>query len=496
MVSNIESSSREIGNQIAAMDLFNGTHWGSLYVASEWIIRIVMLVVVPFRRSPDAAKGWLLLVLFLPWVGLTLYLLIGRPTYPRWRTERFAKLPDALKPMHQLLEKNLRPFSVELPEPLASTAALVRNLGRFRPVGRNEVSFLWKYDATIDQIVADIDRATNHIHVLYYIFSDDTSGRKVMAALERAVKRGVAARVLVDYIGSGRWWRRVFKRLSAAGVSVHRVLPVGFFRRKSARADLRNHRKIVVIDGRVGYTGSQNLVDSKSKPGITYEEMVARVTGPVVLQFQAIFIGDWYMETEEILDAPDLFPSPEATGDVVAQALPGGPDYPSSNMLEFVLALIYSARKRIVVTTPYFIPDKSLLDALDTAVRRGVEVDLVVSTQTDLMIAGLAQKSYYEELLESRVRIHLYEKRFLHAKHLTIDDDLAVVGSSNMDIRSFILNAEVSLLVFDREATSCLKEQQERCFAKCKRFTLEDWSSRSLASKVLQNFARLLSPLL
>jgi cardiolipin synthase len=165
-------------------------------------------------------------------------------------------------------------------------------------------------------------------------------------------------------------------------------------------------------------------------------------------------------------------------------------------MQEFVLALLYSARKRVVITTPYFIPDRSLLDALDTAVRRGVEVDLVVSTQTDQMIVGLAQKSYYEELLESGVRIHLYRKKFLHAKHLSIDDDLVVVGSSNMDIRSFILNAEVSLLVFDRDATSCLKKLQERCFAKCRRLTLEDWNRRWLAAKVLQNFARLLSPLL
>jgi cardiolipin synthase len=478
------------------MDLLIGPTWGLLYVASEWVIRIVMLVVVPFRRSPEAAKGWLLFVLFLPWVGLAVYLLIGRPTYPRWRTERFAKLPDVFRPVRRRLKDDLTMASPELPEPLASAAQLVQNLGRHPVTAGNELILISDYDEAIDRLAADIDRATNHVHLLFYMFADDEAGMKIVDALGRAVGRGVKARVLVDFIGSGRWWRSLSKKLESAGVVARQALPVGLLRRQSARADLRNHRKIAVIDGRIAHTGSQNLTASTFKPGVVFEELVARVTGPVALQFQAVFAGDWYMETEEVLDAPELLPKPKPTGSVASQVLASGPDYPTANIHEIVLALIYSARQRVVITTPYFIPDKPLLVALDTAVRRGVKVDLVVSKTTDEPLVNLAQKSYYQELLEAGVRIHRYRDKFLHAKHLSVDDDVFIVGSSNMDIRSFLLNAEVSLIVFDRDATSRLSEHQERNFADSERLTIEDWSSRSLASKVLQNMARLMSPLL
>jgi cardiolipin synthase len=202
------------------------------------------------------------------------------------------------------------------------------------------------------------------------------------------------------------------------------------------------------------------------------------------------------METEEMLDSAGLFPEPMEAGDVVVQALPSGPDYPSANLHEFALALIYSAKKRIVMTTPYFIPDKSLLDALDTAVRRGVDVHLIVPKKSDHLVVALAQESYYEQLLESGVNIHRYQDKFLHAKCMSFDEDLVVVGSSNMDIRSFILNAEVCLVVFDREAASRLKAYEERCFDRSELLSTSEWENRPFAVKLFQNLARLMSPLL
>jgi cardiolipin synthase A/B len=171
------------------VDLTLPATWGILYLISEWVIRLVMLVVVPMRRSPDAAKGWLLLVLFLPWVGLVVHLVIGRPTYPRWRTERFARVPEAFSPVQRRLEKDLPRFAPELPAPLAHAAALVQNLGHLQPLGDNTVELLADYDGAIDRLVADIDGATNHVHLLYYIFADDATGAKVVDALRRAVKR-------------------------------------------------------------------------------------------------------------------------------------------------------------------------------------------------------------------------------------------------------------------------------------------------------------------
>jgi cardiolipin synthase len=478
------------------MDFTSGSTWGVLYLVSEWAVRLVMLVIVPFRRSPEAAKGWLLLMFFQPWIGLVLYHVIGRPTYPRWRAGRFARMPDMFRPVVQRLQGSLDRFRPVLPPLLAQDAVLVQSLGSLRLLSDNAVELLADYDGAIDRLVADIDGAKDHVHLLYYIFADDGCGAKVVAALERAVKRRVKCRVLIDFLGGRRWAQSLGVKLTTAGVTHHRVLPVGFFRRKSARADLRNHRKIAVVDGRVAYIGSQNVVDATFKPGITYEELVARVTGPIVLQLQALFAADWFMETEEVLNAEDLFPEPVAAGTASAQVLPSGPDYPAANVQRLVVALIHGARKRVVITTPYFIPDAALLQALDTAVRRGVDVHLVVSRMADQLLVSLAQRSYYEELLEAGVHLHLYRERFLHAKHLSIDDMVTVIGSSNMDIRSFTLNAEVSLIVYDRDVTARLREQQERCFAGSELLLAAEWQRRSPLMILCENLARMMSPLL
>jgi cardiolipin synthase len=478
------------------MDLTSGTTWGVVYVVTEWLIRIGMLIFVPFRRSPEAAKGWLLLVFFLPLPGLLLYLIIGRPTYARWRTERFLRLPSLFRPVLARLDSTMRKFRAAAPDELPPVAVLVQNLGDLRLLKENSVELLSDYDGAIDRLVADIDQASNHVHLLYYIFADDATGAKVVSALQRAVKRGVTCRVLVDYLGSRAWIRSLSEKLSAAGVQVCSMLQVGLFRLVSARADLRNHRKIAVIDGRIGYTGSQNMINADFKPGITYEELVVRVTGPVVLQLQAVFISDWFIETEEMLDSAEVAPEPCGAGTVLAQVMPSGPDYPATNVQRLVVALVHAAQERVVITTPYFIPDDPLLVALETAVRRGVEVHLVVSRLADQMLVSLAQKSYYQQLLEAGVHIHRYQERFLHAKHLSIDGVIAVIGTSNMDIRSFVLNAEVSLVVYDAEVTARLREQQEKYFAASDRLSQVDWMKRSLVEKICENLARLMSPLL
>jgi cardiolipin synthase len=478
------------------MDFTSASTWGVLYVISEWVIRLGMLVVVPFRRSPEAAKGWLLLTFFLPWVGLALYLVIGRPKYPAWRVARFGRLPEAFRPVRQRLDHALQGFRPEQPPLLSSAPALVQNLGRLELLSGNTVELLADYDGSIDRLVADIDAAQNHVHLLYYIFADDGTGAKVIAALQRAVKRGVVCRVLVDFLGGRPWAKSLRRQLTEAGVAVHRVLPVTFLHRKSARADLRNHRKIAVIDGQVAYVGSQNLVDAGFKPGIVYEELTARVTGPTVLELQAVFVADWFLETEETLNAPHIFPAPAPAGAVAAQVLPSGPDYPATNTQQLIVALVYGARERVVITTPYFIPDDALLQALDTAVRRGVEVHLVVSRLADQLLVSLAQKSYYTQLLEAGVHVHLYRDKFLHAKHLSVDDTVTVIGSSNIDIRSFVLNAEVSLVVYDPGVGAQLHQQQDRYFARSDLLDRDAWRGRSPVAKVCENLARLMSPLL
>jgi cardiolipin synthase len=224
--------------------------------------------------------------------------------------------------------------------------------------------------------------------------------------------------------------------------------------------------------------------------------MVVRVTGPIVLELQTVFVADWYLEMEEILDGPEIFPDPEITGYIPAQVLPSGPGYPTENNQRLLVTLIHAAREKVVITTPYFIPDEPILQAMQTAVLRGAEVHLICSKKADQLLVSLAQRSYYGELLDAGVKIHLYRKNFLHAKHLSFDDKVAVIGSSNMDIRSFALNAEIFSLFYDKDFTAKLRAEEDRYLANCELLNREKWHQRPMLSKVMQHLARLMSPLL
>jgi cardiolipin synthase len=470
--------------------------WGPIFLLSEWVIRLIMLAVVPFRRTPAAAKAWLLLIFFEPWVGLLLYLLIGRARLPRWQREQLAKLPQAMARVVGRLANHPNVSHPEVGPALSGAVALAERLGGSPILGGNAVELLVDYGGTIARLAADIDRAEHHVHLLFYIFADDAATAPVVEALGRAAKRGVRCRVLADAIGSRAGLRTLRPRLTAMGVAVREMLPVSLLPWRKARVDLRNHRKIAVIDGRVGYTGSQNLVAAEFKEGLAYEDLMARVTGPVVLELQYVFAADWFIETNEVLDGESEFPCPEIQGGVPAQALASGPAFPTQNNQRLFVALVQGARARVVLTTPYFIPDEPLLQAMQTAALRGVEVHLVVSQRGDHPIVSLAQESYYEELLEAGIQVHLYRTNFLHAKHLSIDDSVALIGTSNLDIRSFALNAEVMLMIYDGGVTARLAAEQDRYFANSRLLTLEDWGQRSFAAKLAQNLTRLLSPLL
>jgi cardiolipin synthase len=472
------------------------TWWAWLFFLSEWAIRLVMLVVVPFRRTPAAAKGWLLLILFEPWVGLLLYLLIGRAKLPRRQRDQLAKLPRAMAKVVARLKNHPNVFHPEVSPALSRAVTLAENLGHGPILGGNAVEVLVDYDDTLARLAADVERAEHHVHLLFYIFADDRATAPLVEALGRAAKRGVRCRVLADAIGSRAGLRTLRPKLTGLGVAVQEMLPVSLLPWRKARLDLRNHRKIAVIDGRVGYTGSQNLICADFKKGISYEELMVRVTGPVVLELQYVFASDWFLEADEALDGEEEFPGPVIAGAVPAQVLPSGPAFSTQNNQRLIVALVHGAGKRVVLTTPYFIPDEPLLQAMQTAVLRGTEVHLVVSETGDQPIVALAQQSYYEELLEAGVRVHLYRKNFLHAKHLSIDDSVAVIGSSNLDIRSFALNAEVMLMLYDRGVTARLAAEQERYFADSRLLALAEWRQRPFVGKVIQNLARLLSPLL
>jgi len=469
--------------------------WPLLYLISEWTIRLIMLVYVPQKRNPAAARTWLLLIFIFPFGGLLLYGLFGRAYMSQRRLAAQQKSSHFIRTIGKAFLANYA-IHPDLPLPFQHIVTLAQNLGDFGTLGGNQVEILADYEGAVDRLVADIASAQDHVHLLYYIFADDRTGNRVVDALADAVKRGVACRVLIDSLGSKKSRRTLVPRMKNAGIEVTQLLPVRWFRRRGTRADLRNHRKIAVIDGRIGYVGSQNLVNADFKEDITYEELVVRVTGPVVLQLQAVFLADRSLDAEQHIDLAKLFPKEQMGGTSPAQTLPSGPSYPYANNQRLITALIHAAQKRVVITTPYFIPDDAILQAMQTAVMRGVEVHLLVSRKADQLLVGLAQRSYYEDLLETGVRVHRYKHRFLHAKHLSIDDTIVLVGSSNMDIRSFQLNAEISLLVFDPQVAATLRAVQERNFAQAEVLTLEEWRKRPAPVRITQNLARLVDSVL
>jgi cardiolipin synthase len=471
-------------------------HW--VYYIGEWVIRLVMLVYVPQRRSAAAARAWLLMIFLLPWPGLILYALIGRPYLPQRRMALQVKLSKMIREEQALRARKEAMAEVpDLPPEFGHVVRLAQNLGDFQIFSGNKIELIDDYETSINRLVADIDAARHHVHLLYYIFADDATGNKVGDALVRAAGRGVSCRVLMDGAGSKAGLRGLAPKLRDAKVEVVALLPPSLIRRFAApRIDLRNHRKIVVIDGTLGYVGSQNIINADFKRPLIYEEVVARVVGPVVAEMQAVLLADRLVEMGDAVRHPMMFPEVEPQGGSAAQLLPSGPGYPHENNQRLLVSLLHAATKRVVITSPYFIPDDPFIQAMTTAVLRGVEVHLVVSKQIDQFLVGLGQRSFYDELLEGGVRIHSYTKRFLHAKHVSIDDSIALIGSSNMDIRSFMLNAEVLLVVYDRAVVADLRRIQERYFADSEEVSVEKWRKRPVAQRVLQNTARLADSLL
>ena len=471
------------------------SHLGTLYYASEWVIRLAMLVYVPQHRTSAATRTWLLLIFLLPWPGLLVYMIFGRIRVPQLRREKQARASQVIRQTEAKLLAGRAVLGAVPPE-YHSASMLAYETGDFAPFADNRVELLDDYAGSIARLIADIDAAQRHAHLLFYIMEDDATGRSVADAIARAVARGVQCRLMLDAVGSSRGLLHLGPGLRARGVDLRAALPTGIFRKNAGRFDLRNHRKIVVIDGHIGYTGSQNVADATFVPGYPNEELMARVTGPVVAQLEAVFVTDWFLETEERLNLQELAAGIAKAGESVAQVLPSGPGYPRENTRDLFIALLYAAQKTVVITTPYFIPDEPFLQALRAAAVRGVAVHLVVSKHANQPVSQFAQRAYYEELLDAGVLIHLYRPSFLHAKHMSVDDQVAVLGTTNIDIRSFALNAEVSLVVYDPAVVAELARVQARYFAESDLLGAKEWNGRPLLTKVAQNVARLADSLL
>lgn len=475
-----------------------------IFIVFEWLLRLVMLFIVPRGRRPSAAAVWLLMIMIEPVVGTTLFAVLGTPKLPKRRralqrvVDGFtASELDKLRKINGLLFADLKE------DDHATVGRLATALGGLPPMTGNEVSFITDYQESFEDLVLAIDKAESYVHLEFFIIVLDPDTEEIFIAMERAVKRGVTVRVLFDAFMYRHYpdFRKMKKRLTRAGVLWHTMLPINLVPgRNFTRPDLRNHRKIVVIDGHTGFTGSQNLVTRSyhRKDDIYYEELNMKVEGPVVWQFNNVFRADWYAETgEDLKGLVEKADMPKPVGKVTAQVLPSGPSHENDNNLKLYTSMIHSAKEQVFMVVPYFIPDESLMAAITGAAQRGVKVTMINSESIDKILVGHAQRSFYEELLRVGVEIYLYQSpAFLHTKQVTIDDEVAILGSSNLDIRSFELDQEVSLVLYDKTAVQSLRKIERMYTAKSVRVHAKAWAKRPLRLKLLDNVSRLAAPLL
>ena len=479
-----------------------------------YAIPVIMLFIIPTNRKPSSATAWLLTMLLLPYLGLILYFLIGNPKLPARRraqqrtateliteTVTQARALTAADPQaHALLDP-------AIPGEYKRFVALNTNLGGLPAFAGNSVELLPDYAGSLARIAEAINEARYFVHIEYFIIALDKATEECFLAMEQAAQRGVKVRVLLDDLGSRSYprYKDMLKRLTAADIEWHLTLPFKLFNRRFTRPDLRNHRKIVVVDNAVGFVGSQNLIDrtyhkkKNVRKGLYYTELVARVAGPVVREFNALFMTDWYTETNVIL-LNDLSVETRGVytqcGEVLCQTLPSGPGYPDDNNLKLYTELIHAAEHKLTIANPYFVPDDALMTAITTVAERGVDVTLISSEIGDQFLVYNAQRSYYEQLLQAGVKVYLFKSpSLLHAKHLTVDDTIAVIGSSNLDLRSFTLNLEVTLICYDKSVVAAMQPIFESYLERANKLYLHEWVLRSPMTRLAENVSRLTAAL-
>jgi len=470
------------------------------------LVGAISVRVIMKRPPTGVALGWLLLTVSIPLVGAGFYLLIGERRISRGRARGMERLRVDFRQITEMAVQRGATdvdWSGHLP-----AARGLDQLGRSMvgsPTVRGSTFQLWAdTEQILTAIARDVDAARASVLMEFYIWHEGGLADAVLEAVIRAARRGVVCRLLVDALGARPWWRGTQPaRLRAAGVDVRPALPVGLLRSLAGRTDLRLHRKIVVIDGCVAWTGSMNLVDPryfKQDAGVgQWVDAMVRLQGSVVAPLAGTAAGDWILETGEPL--ADLLAHlglehAVPQGPASIQVVPSGPGLSSDGLLQMILALIHAAQRELVLTTPYLVPDDSLLRALRGAAGRGVAVRLIVPEIVDSLLTRYASRSYYDDLLEVGVEIHLYRGGLLHTKSIMVDGALSMFGTVNLDMRSLWLNYEVALFVYDEQFAAQLGRLQRSYLADATRLSPEAWRQRSFGTRLLENTLRLASPLL
>ncbi|MFM8747761.1 MAG: cardiolipin synthase [Aestuariivirga sp.] len=478
-----------------------------VFIVLHGVLMSAVVVRVLLRRpARGVALAWLLLAVALPYVGALLYFLIGERRISRQRAQRLAQFQvDLRKLTAPHIAEN---FKLRGDGAVATEHRLLENAGEslfgMPAINGNRLALASDTLDILHRIAADVDKARTSVLMEFYIWSEGGLTAGVRDALIRAAKRGVACLVLIDAMGAGRWWKSGEpEALRAAGVELRAALPVGLLHGLARRTDLRLHRKIVVIDGSLAWTGSMNMVDPryfKQDAGVgEWVDAMARIEGPVAGLLAAVMISDWVAEggdsLDDVMSKTGIRPTPVA-GAVPVQVLSSGPGETGDALLQIMMSLIAAAQREVVITTPYFVPEDALILALRGAAARGVKVILVLPKRIDSLLVRYASRSFFDEILEPGGEIYQFRNGLLHTKSITIDGTAAMFGTANVDMRSLWLNYELSLLIYDAATVADLRHLQERYIAASEQVKFTPWPRRPLGERLLESSMRLVSPLL
>ncbi len=456
-----------------------------------WVIGLAGWILLE-RRTPVATLAWIFALAWLPAIGIAVYYFFGPRRLARRKLRRTAS-----RALVRAAVGAIRADTEDVQ--FAQLAELVVRAGDAAPLRAVRLDLFTEGDECYDAIVADIRAATHHVHVAYYIFDGDHTGTRIRDALIERAKAGVEVRLLLDGIGAYSLTRRFLAPLRAAGARVEWFNPVTLSRLRPRLANFRTHRKIVICDGTVGYTGGMNVADChsalRSGPR-AWRDTHLRIAGQAVRTLQRVFLEDWHYACGSAPVTPEYLPPPGEPGERFVQIVASGPDQDVYSIHKLFFAAIASAKQRVLITTPYFVPDEPIVSALVTAALRGVDVRVLIPAEGDSRLVDWASRSYLPELLSAGVRIWEYLPRFLHAKTMVVDYELGIVGTANFDNRSFRLNFEVVAAAYDAELTTRLATAFHDDLGRAREITPRSLARRPVWDRLGESAARLLSPLL
>ena len=481
----------------------------ALYFANITLVIYVVWRLVMKKSDPIKTLTWIVVLILLPYIGLLLYLLIGQ-NYRKNAIFKNKRIVD-VEVRKKLALNQLQHYS-DL-ENLAPSVSPYKKLIRQNLLGNysiltviDKIDFYFSGREALDAMISDMETANEHIHLQSFIFMDDSIGTRIRNILIKKASEGVEVRVIYDSVGSIKVKRRFFREMRQAGIEVLEFSPVRVFR-PTYKINYRNHRKILVVDGRVGYIGGINIADRYYDGGVydEWRDTQIRVEVEAVFPIQSSFLLDRYFIINRHLtrrrkyysdiDVENIYRHKSET-DIYSQFLTSGPDSDWSSIKECYFSMITGASRRICINTPYFTPSESLMKAIRTASLGGVEVNLMMPARADSTLIHYCSMSYIKELLRVGVNVYLFKKGFIHSKSISVDGKICMVGSANMDNRSMLHDFEVMSVIYNPQCAAILEEQFDQDISRCEKLSLPKWEKRGYKEKLYEGLARLVSPML